>query len=318
MKPAHFLVLMLMNVFWAGTYSAFKALSSSLDAGQIVTLRYTLSAVVMGLLWPLLPGRSPRGWDLARTAVMGLLVFAVSPRCQVFGVLLGKAGDSAVVIALEPLVTALAAAWFLREHVPARRWVGFAVGVSGVALLNGIWRMEMNWTGLAANLIFLASFFCESAYSVMGKPLLERAGMFKVVALALGCGTLANLILDGPGTVARLPDLSAANWWTVAFLVLLCTLLGYCVWFVVIRETDISLAAMTILAQPVLGIGIAVVTIGEKPHWGQFWGSSAVVVGLVIGLWSGGRTSPVAIAPAPKAPGSSLEPSPGHKSFSDG
>ena len=284
MKPAHLIILMLMNVFWAGTYSAFKALTVPLSAGQVVTLRYGLAALVMAALWRWLPGVAPRGRDLLKTAVMGVLVFCVSPRCQVYGVHLGKASDAAVVIALEPLITAMAAAWFLREHVPARRWVGFVIGMSGLALLNGVWRMRMDWTGLAANLIFLVSFFCESAYSVMGKPILERAGLFKVVAVSLFCGTAVNLLLSGPGTVARMDTLSVTNWWTVAYLVVICTVVGYCVWYMVIRETDVSLAAMTILAQPVIGIGIAAITLGERPHWGQFWGSAAVAVGLVVGL----------------------------------
>ena len=298
MKPAHLIILMVMNVFWAGTYSAFKALTVPLSAGQVVTLRYGLAALVMVALWRWLPGVAPRGRDLLRTAVMGVLVFCVSPRCQVYGVHLGKASDAAVVIALEPLITAMAAAWFLREHVPVRRWVGFVIGMSGLALLNGVWRMRMDWTGLAANLIFLVSFFCESAYSVMGKPILERAGMFKVVAVALFCGTSVNLVFSGAGTVARLNTLSVTNWWTVAYLVVICTVVGYCVWYMVIRETDVSLAAMTILAQPVIGIGIAAITLGETPHWGQLWGSAAVVLGLVFGLWRNGRTPASASEPS--------------------
>ncbi len=141
MKPAHLILLMVMNVFWAGTYSAFKALTVPLSSGEVVTLRYGLAALVMAALWRWLPGTAPRGKDLLKTGVMGVLVFCASPRCQVFGVHLGKASDAAVVIALEPLITAVAAAWFLREHVPLRRWLGFAVGLSGVALLNGVWRM---------------------------------------------------------------------------------------------------------------------------------------------------------------------------------
>jgi drug/metabolite transporter (DMT)-like permease len=84
----------------------------------------------------------------------------------------------------------------------------------------------------------------------------------------------------------------------VAFLVVICTVVGYCVWFVVIRETDVNLAALTILAQPVIGIGIAAITLGETPHWGQFWGSAAVLAGLAVGLWPSGRAAAPAGEPA--------------------
>jgi drug/metabolite transporter (DMT)-like permease len=215
---------------------------------------------------------------------MGLLVFSVGPRLQVLGVQLGKAGDSSILIALEPLVTAVAATLILREHVPARRWLGFGVGLCGVLLLNGGWHGGVIWAGLVANLIFLSSFICEAAYSVIGKPILFRNGILKVVAVALAWGTLANLFMDGPNTWAKLPALSTQAWMVMLYLTVICTLVGYSVWYLVIRETEVNLAAMTILLQPAVGVFLAAVTVGEVLHWGQLWGIAAIVLGLIIGL----------------------------------
>ena len=41
----------------------------------------------------------------------------------------------------------------------------------GVALLNGVWRKDFQWTGLVPSLIFVSSFVCEAAGSVIGKPI---------------------------------------------------------------------------------------------------------------------------------------------------
>ena len=70
----------------------YKALAPYLDYGGIVTLRFGLAAVGLLVLWPLLPGRAPRGWDLVRTASMGLVVFMLGHRLQVYGNQLGTAG----------------------------------------------------------------------------------------------------------------------------------------------------------------------------------------------------------------------------------
>lgn len=284
MKQTHFALLVLMNLFWAGSYSAFKGLESTLSAGEITTLRYTLAAIVLALCWPLLPGKSPQGRNLLKAAIMGFLVFAAGPRLMVLGVHLGKAGDASVLIALEPLVTAVAAALFLREHVPARRWAGFLVGMMGVLLLSHGGRLDLPWAGLAANLIFLSSFVCEAAYSVIGKPILEQCGILKVLAVALGWGTLANLLMDGPNTWNQCAELTMTAWLIVGYLTVICTLVGYSIWYVVIRETDVSLAAMTILIQPAVGVLIAAITVGERLHWGQLWGGLAIGMGLIIGL----------------------------------
>jgi drug/metabolite transporter (DMT)-like permease len=162
--------------------------------------------------------------------------------------------------------------------------IGFIFGMLGVVLLNGPWRPEFRWMGLGASLIFVSSFFCETAYSVVGKKISARAEPMKVVALSLTSGTVVNLLIDGPTTFAAASRMSAEAWLLIAGLALICTSFGYGFWFLVIREGEVNVAALTIFAQPVFGVALARLWLGETLHWGQFWGSAAIVAGLVIGL----------------------------------
>src|SRR5690349_21714405 len=117
MKPSYLFLLIVMNFFWAGSLSIYKALAGYLDPGAIVTLRFGLAALILAVLWPWLPGKAPRGWDLLKTLLMGLVVFMLGHRIQVYGNKLSTAGNSSVLMAVEPLVTSVAAAIFLREHI---------------------------------------------------------------------------------------------------------------------------------------------------------------------------------------------------------
>lgn len=284
MKPAYLLLLILFNLFWAATYSAFKVLAPYLDSGGIVTLRYGLAAMGLFALWPLLPGKSPRGRDLLKTLIMGIIVFAAAPRLQVAGVQLGQAGDASVLMALEPLITSIAAAIFLSERIAPRRWFGFGFGILGVVLLARVWRPDFKLPGLTANLLFVSSFVCETAYSVMGKPLIERAGYMKIIALALLGATLLNFSVDGHRTLAAAQALPLYAWGIIVYLASICTVMGYALWFVIIRETPVNLAALTIFIQPVAGVAFAGLWLHEHLHWGQLWGVVAIVIGLVVGL----------------------------------
>lgn len=73
-------------------------------------------------------------------------------------------------------------------------------------------------------------------------------------------------------------------WWMISYLGLICTAFGYAIWFVIIRETDVNLAALTIFVQPVAGVAIAGIWLGEKLRWEQLWGSLAILAGLGLGL----------------------------------
>jgi drug/metabolite transporter (DMT)-like permease len=284
MKPGHLVLLIVMNCLWAATLSSFKALSPWLDPGGIVTWRYGLSSIACLLLWFQLPGAAPRGRDLVKSVVIGVLVFCLGPRLQIAGVQMGKAGDAAVLMAFEPLLCAVAAAIVLREHITARRWIGFACGMSGVLLISEVWKTSFHWQQLSASALVLASFLGESAYSIIGKPVLDRAGPFKVMAMALFVGTILNLAWDGPRLQAQAASFTFQTWGLLLFLSLVCTVIGYGYWFIVIRDTPVNIAVLTVFVQPVAGVFIAMIWLGEKSHWGQLWGVTAIAVGLVVGL----------------------------------
>ena len=284
MKRAHLIILLAMNFFWAGAYSAYKIIGDGLPAGGIVTLRFGLAGLFLLMAWPWLPGRAPRGRDLLNTCWMGVVLVVVGQRLQVYGNQLGTAGNSSVLMAVEPLITSLAAAVFLREHIGSRQLAGFALGMCGVVLLNGVWRKEFQWTGLVPSLIFVSSFLCEAAGSVLGKPIVARASAVKMLAVALLTGTAVNLLIDGRMTLRAATTLTPQAWGLLLALAVICTAIGYTVWFIVIRECPVNVAALTIFAQSVFGVAIAALWVGEKLHWGQLFGSLAIVAGLVLGL----------------------------------
>ena len=284
MKPWQLLVMILLNAGWAATPIINKALEGQLQPGGIVTLRFGLAALCLAALWPWLPGKTPRGRDLAISVLIGLLVFMVGQRLQVLGVKLGTAGNSAVLMGLEPMLVTVAAAVFLREHIGPRRLAGLVVSLAGVVVLNEVWRPGFQWTGLVPSLIFVSSFVTETAYSILGKPLLERAGSTKILACALFGAALANLLFDGSQTMRAAATLRWSDWAMLAYMAIVCTVIGYAMWFEVIRTVPVNVVALTIFVQPVAGVPLALWYLHEPLHWGQLWGSLVIAAGLLLGL----------------------------------
>ena len=284
MKPAHLIILLALNVVWSATLSIYKVLEPHLEPGGIVTLRFALAGLALVALWPWLPGNAPRGRDLLTTCILGLVLFVLGHRLQVLGNKLSTASNSSVLMAVEPLIASVAAAIYLREHIGPRRMLGFALGMTGVALLNGVWRDDFKWASLGASAIFISSFVCETALSVGGKPIITRASPIKFLALSLVAATAVNLLLDGPKTLSAAVHLPGQAWLLLLVMAVVCTSFGYGFWFLVIRESEVNVAALTIFLQPVCGVLIARIWLGESLHWGQLWGSAMIVVGLVVGL----------------------------------
>lgn len=284
MKPIWLIALLLMNVLWAAAYSLFQLLQEVLDAGTLATTRFGLAALVILAVWPWLPGRAPRGGDRWRTVVMGVIVFCIAPRLQVAGVQQGNAGDAAILMAFDPVIVSVAAALFLREHVPGRTWAGCALGLGGVAVLTEFWQPAFRWSGLAANALVLASFACESTYTIVGKPLLARTHPIKLLAVAIVAGTVVNLLIDGGAVARTIPALNPMHWLALGYLVILLTVVGYILWYYAVREMPVNLVALTVFMQPPAGVLFDLLLTGTEPRWSQLGGTACIALGLLVSL----------------------------------
>lgn len=105
----------------------FLALRYGLAAGLLV-----LVALVVRAPWPRRPA------EIGHYAVAGLLVHGVYLGGVYVGISFGvEAGVSALIVGLQPLLTAALAGVVLGERVTPRQWAGLGLGLLGVALVLG-------------------------------------------------------------------------------------------------------------------------------------------------------------------------------------
>ena len=150
-----------------------------------------------------------------------------------------------------------------------------------MVLISEIWRDDVQTLqGFIANLIFISSFFCEAAFSLIGKPMLDRVSPLKLVAVGLFGGTAANVAISG----ASIPAMPVEGWLSMIYLGLICTSFGYALWYFAIQRAPVNLVGLTVFVQPVAGLFLAAVWLHAPLHWGQFWGSVVIVAGLIIAL----------------------------------
>jgi drug/metabolite transporter (DMT)-like permease len=137
-----------------------------------------------------------------RASVVGLLLHAGYLGGVFYGISRGvPAGVSAVIVSLQPVLTAVLAARVLGERPTARQWLGLVLGVAGVGLVVGPGAVEagsaqpLPLAGLVACLVALVSGTLGTVYQKRhgdGIPLLRgtavqyaaAAGLLVVAALA--------------------------------------------------------------------------------------------------------------------------------------
>ncbi len=104
-----------------------------------LALRLAVAAVLLtGLAAALRSVGMPERAQYGRASIAGLLLHAGYLGGVFYAISIGvPAGVSAVIVSLQPVLTAVLASRVLGERPSARQWVGLALGLAGVALVVG-------------------------------------------------------------------------------------------------------------------------------------------------------------------------------------
>jgi drug/metabolite transporter (DMT)-like permease len=138
-KPSSLAALtpLLFVVLWSTGFIGAKLGLPDCEPLTLLTLRYAAVLVLMGGIalatrapWPATPAQ----WG--HIGVSGLLIHAVYLGGVFTAIRLGlPAGVTALVVGLQPVLTALGAGLLLHERVRATQWAGLALGLGGVILV---------------------------------------------------------------------------------------------------------------------------------------------------------------------------------------
>jgi drug/metabolite transporter (DMT)-like permease len=242
-------------------------------------LRLAIAAALLALLAVVLrsAGMASRP-QYGRAAVAGILLHAGYLGGVFYAISLGiPAGVSAVVVSLQPVLTAVLAARVLGERPTARQWLGLGLGVAGVVLVvgPGIAAADsaepLSTAGLAACLVALASGTLGTVYQKRhgdGIPLVWGTAVQYVAAAAL---LLAVAVATEDMTIRWTVEFVGALVWLVVVLSLGAVLL---LLLLLRRGTAASVSSLYYLVPPAVAVE-AFFLFGERV-------SALSLVGIVV------------------------------------
>jgi len=168
-------------------------------------LRLVIASALLGLIAAAMRSARPTRAQAGHAAVVGVLLHAGYLGGVFLAISLGvPAGVSAVVVSLQPVLTAVLAGRVLGERLAARQWLGLVLGVAGVALVVGPGIAGpaggLPVSGLLACVVALASGTAGTLYQkrfgdavplVTGAAVQYAAASAVLVVLAFGTETVA-------------------------------------------------------------------------------------------------------------------------------
>jgi drug/metabolite transporter (DMT)-like permease len=220
--------------------------------------------------------------------VAGLLMHAVHLGGSHYTQYLGmSAGITAVLLSIQPLLTAVIAGRWLGERLGARQWLGIAVGLAGVTLV--VWHKidvrEATLGSLVAVTISLAGVTAGTLYQRTFCPAvdLRAAALMQFVATIIVLAPLAWLV---EGAIVR--------WsWTLAgaivFLVIGASILAVNAFHTLMRRGQATRVTSLIYLTPIFAVVLELGMFGVVPSLLSIVGIITICLGVAMVSWQAGH-----------------------------
>ena len=144
--------------------------------------------------------------------------------------------------------------------------------------------------------------FCWAIYTTVGKNLLERTSPMTVTLLSVIVGTIPVLAV-APGPFLRAAArLEPMHWIELGYLTILCTIVGFWVWFAALKRMPATSVASFVYLNPPFAAAFGSLFFGEAITRLFIVGGAVMLFGLYLA--QGGRENnsgkTVEAAPRPK------------------
>lgn len=246
------MVLVGTLLVWSFSFLAAARLRQDLGLTEALVARFLPVLLGAGAILLLRrPARIPRAaWP--KVVWMGLLAVPVYNLSFFHGLKTVPSGTAALVIALNPVFTAVLARVFLGEPFGWRRVAGLFLALAGVfVVIRFGTERAVDWPYLSSALLLSLAPLSWAVYTVIGRTIPEGSDPLDTTWALLVVGSLPVLLLARPATFRVLasspPALASA-----LFLAVPCTLFGFTAWLWALQRLPAGETAAFVFLNPPL------------------------------------------------------------------
>lgn len=289
-SPLVYVKLVFVTLFWGGTFIAGRIAAQALPLMTAAAGRFAVAVVLLLLLAWKVEGGLPRlnRSQLLATAALGATGIFLYNLCFFAALALMPAGRTALFIALNPIVTALAAAVLFRERLGGIKWLGIGIALAGAAII--ITRgdplsvlHDISRSLGTGELLMFGAISSWAAYTLIGRTVLK--GLSPIAATTYA--SLWGLLFLGIGASFEIGSVewSALDWevWaSIAYLGAFGTVIGFVWYYEGVKAIGPSRTAVFNNLVPAFGIVLAALLLGEPILASMVVGGVLTIIGVTL------------------------------------
>ena len=273
--PKQIIMALFVPLLWGLGFVFAKGAINHFPPILLMAFRFSLTALVLVWFTPL-PVR--KFFQLFKIAIVAA---AIQYSLTFTGVKGLEAGLASIIVQLEVPFLVILGALLLREKPGYKKWIGIAISFVGVAIMSQQDELSGSFISIA---LVLSGCFAWALGQVMVRKLKDVSGMQVTAWIAVFAAPqlffMSAVFEDGQ--VEAIRTANPLVWWTVLYLGLIMTCLGYYFWNTLIRHHDVSKVAPFLLLLPVFSVLGGNVFLGETITLEKFYGGATILLGIGV------------------------------------
>ena len=290
--------LVVTTFFWGGTFVAGKWAVGEAPPFFVAFLRFAIASIA---LWALVARRYRRGRERfpvpkggpqwAELFSLGLTGVFLYNFLFLTGLSWTSATNGSLIVAFNPMLTAVLSALWLKERVRPFQAGGLFLALLGVGVVitRGSISVMRSLSFNPGDLLMLGAPLAWALYTILGKKALARFSPLVATAYASLFGTLLLLpaaALEG-SLLSGVHRLTVYGWISVLQLAVLGTVAGFVWWYEGVEALGASRAAVFVNLVPLFGVLLSALILSESLEVSQLAGGILVVLGVGFGTLGG-------------------------------
>lgn len=275
-------VIVIGQLIAGGTFPVAKLALNDFDPFTLAFTRFLIASTAM-LIIARLTGRLRRieRADWWKLFFIGLLAIPLNQLLFLYGLKYTTAGRSALYYGATPVFVFLLALWYLKEKATIRKVLGIVVSFAGVAVILRAGRFDAEI--LLGDVLVILAVIAWAAYTILGKPMIQKYGALTTTTWALTIGTLQYLPF-GAYFAARFDysGVSTTGWLSLLYIAILTSVISYTIWYWALGRMEASKLAIFQNLQPIIAAVLAVVLVGETLGFDFYLGGALVITGVLL------------------------------------
>jgi drug/metabolite transporter (DMT)-like permease len=288
------IILMLFLItFWGSSFVVVKAIiGEDLTPIAIATFRFLVAG---GLFLIVLLLNKIRNHNyrisIERKYVPTLIVLSFSGVtiffiAQYTGIHMANASVASILVCLlSPVLISLFSIYIFKEPLSKTQLLGIGTAALGTltVILGGTPNLEGNLTFLVGSLILLATPLLWTAYTLLGKKIMQKYDPFLIVAYVNILGGIFLIPFSlFEGSFKNIVTLNSQELVTILYLATTCSLLGYFIWFHVMKRSTAAATSSFLFAEPIITVIFAALLIKEEVTLLAALGGILIFIGVSL------------------------------------